>query len=698
MPKNKKNNYKVSIGHAHPLGSTVYPHGVNFSIYSENATAVQLLLFKKNTDTEPFQIIDFDPVENMTFHFWHIFVEGLKAGACYNYRIDGPKAIEDGHRFNPNKALVDPYSKGNDDTLWNRVDACGDSDNAATSFRSVVIDTSGYDWEGDEPLGRPLKDAIIYEMHVGGFTRNSNSKSSNPGTFSGIIEKIPYLKELGINTVELLPVFEFDEKEILRITEDGTVLKNYWGYSTIGFFAPNSGYCVNSEEGRHLDEFRDMVKALHKAGIEVILDVVFNHTNEGNHDGPTISFKGIDNNVYYYLNKDDKRYYYDYSGCGNTVNANNPIVEKFITDCLTFWAREMHVDGFRFDEGSILSRGEDGNPLKHPPLLWGLELSEIFADTKLIAEAWDAAGLYQIGSFPGYRWSEWNGKYRDAVRRFLKGDEEMIGAVAAKIAGSADIYQYSRHKPTNSINFVACHDGFCLQDLVSYNGKHNDANGEHNNDGIDDNLSWNSGAEGETDNPDIIWFRNKRIKNFASVLMLSVGVPMILSGDEAGKTQFGNNNAYCMDNELSWFDWNLVKKDNDILRFFKSMIQFRKRNSSLRRENFFNGSINKRGFKDIEWHGCRLYSPGWDDASSKALAFTMGAFAKGEPDIHVMMNMDYQTLSFEIPAINGGRKWYRFADTNLSYPDDITESGKEVSIDDSKYLVNPYSIVILISK
>jgi glycogen operon protein len=690
--------YKIRKGKAHPLGASVNADGVNFSIYSENATAVQLLLFRTNKDSEPFQVINFDPLENMTFHFWHVFVEGLNAGIFYNYRIDGPRNTEEGHKFNFNKVLVDPYSKGNDDTLWNRVDACGEKDNLATSFRSAVIDETVYNWEGDQPLGRPLKDAIIYEMHVGGFTRNPNSKSTNPGTFKGIIEKIPYLKELGINTVELLPVFEFDEKEILKITNDGTVLKNYWGYSTVGFFAPNSGYCVNPAAGEHLNEFRDMVKALHKAGIEVILDVVFNHSNEGNHEGPTINFKGVDNSVYYFLNPNDKRYYYDYSGCGNTINANNPIVEKFITDCLTFWAREMHVDGFRFDEGSILSRGEDGSPLKHPPLLWGLELSEIFADTKLIAEAWDAAGLYQIGSFPGYRWSEWNGKYRDSVRKFLKGDSGVANEVADRIAGSSSLYKHSRHKPTNSINFVSCHDGFNLYDLVSYNYKHNHENGENNQDGINDNISWNSGTEGDTDNISIINFRKKRVKNFVSVLMLSIGVPMILSGDEVGKSQNGNNNVYCQDNEISWFDWDLIDKNSDLFLFFKKIIAFRNKNTLLRRETFFDGSFNTRGLKDIDWHGCKLYSPGWDNSESKVLSYSLASFNDNEPDIHVMINMDYQDLKFEMFPEQNGRKWFRFIDTSLNSPEDIADDGDEELINSGDYQVKSYSVVVLISK
>ena len=443
-------------------------------------------------------------------------------------------------------------------------------------------------------------------MHAAGFTKSPTSKVKHPGTFSGLIEKIPYLKRLGVNAIELLPVFEFDDKEILRITEDGRTLMNYWGYSTLGFFAPVGSYCTSPHTGAHIKEFRDMVKALHKEGIEVILDVVFNHSNEGNHQGPTINFKGIDNSVYYYLVQNDKQYYMDYSGCGNTINCNHPIVEKFIIDCLEFWVKEMHIDGFRFDEGSILSRGEDGGPLKHPPVLWNIELMETLAETKIIAEAWDAAGLYQIGYFPGYRWSEWNGRYRDDIRCFVAGKPGIVGDIASRISGSSDIYQSHGRLPVNSINFITCHDGFTLNDLVSYNDKHNDANGEGNNDGANDNNSWNCGAEGETDNQWINDLRKKQVKNFAAILLLSEGVPMILGGDEFRRTQQGNNNTYCQDNEINWYDWNHFEKNMATFRFFQQMIDFRKRHKVLQRRTYFDNKINKRGFSDITWHGCSL--------------------------------------------------------------------------------------------
>ncbi len=692
--------YETTRGRAHPLGAVPDENGVSFTIFSRNATGVELLLFDEHDDPEPVQSINLDPRSNKTFHFWHVYVKGLKPGAHYAYRVDGPSdegAIRAGHRFNRNKVLLDPYTLGNTNPLWERGSACGPNDNLMTSMRSVVVDTKGYDWEGDQPLNYPMSETVIYEMHVRGFTRSPSSGAKNPGTFAAVIEKIPYLKELGVTSVELLPVFEFDEKEVQRI-HDGKPLVNYWGYSTLSFFAPQSWYCVSPETGNHINEFRDMVKALHKAGIEVILDVVFNHTNEGNHLGPTINFKGFDNSVYYHLVDQDRQYYMDYSGCGNTVNCNHPIAEKFIVECLEFWVREMHVDGFRFDEGSILSRGEDGAPMENPPVVWQIELSETLADTKIIAEAWDAAGLYQIGYFPGYRWAEWNGKYRDTMRRFIKGDAGLIADVADRLAGSAGIYQHSGHLPINSVNFITCHDGFTLNDLVSYNEKHNEANGEGNNDGADDNYSWNCGAEGPAD-AETEAFRTRQCKNFMAILMLSQGGHMITAGDEVQRTQRGNNNGYCQDSDIAWFDWALVAKNQDMFRFTKEMIAFRKRHPVLLRSRFFegqNGPINARGLLDIAWHGCKLDQPGWDDPNSCSLSCTLGGF-EGDADIHIILNMDAQNLDFELPIIEN-RRWHRAIDTSLPSPDDFAGVGSSVEIATPSYCANGRSIVVLISK
>ncbi|MDJ0796486.1 MAG: glycogen debranching protein GlgX [Calothrix sp. MO_167.B12] len=687
--------YQIEKGRPYHIGATVDRDGVNFSLFSEHATGVELLLFDRCDTVEPIQVITLDPAINKTFLFWHVYVRGLKPGIHYAYRVDGPNDPGSGHRFDREKVLIDPYARGNTKKLWQRGDACVPGDNLATSMRSVVIDTSDYDWEGDRPLNRPMNETIIYEMHVGGFTNAADSNVKHPGTFAGVIEKIPYLQELGVTAVELLPIFEFDDTEVLREV-DGKPLKNYWGYSTMSYFAPHPSYCVNPEHGSHVREFRDMVKALHKAGIEVILDVVFNHTDEGNHQGPTFSFKGIDNDIYYYLVSGNKQYYYDYTGCGNTFNCNHPIGEKFIIDCLRYWVEEMHVDGFRFDEGSVLSRGEDGAPMEHPPVIWAIELNDILAETKVIAEAWDAAGLYQIGHFPGYRWAEWNGLYRDDIRRFVKGDAGIVNQVASRIAGSADLYQWRGHLPINSVNFIVAHDGFTLNDLVSYNDKHNEANGEGNRDGINDNLSWNCGAEGETNNQWINDLRERQIKNFATILMLSQGVPMMVMGDEVRRTQKGNNNSYCQDNEISWFDWNQVEQNQNLFRFWKLIINCRKQHSTIHRPRYFTGITNQRGLADISWHGCQLNSPGWQDEEARVLAFTLGG-SDNEVDIHVMMNMYWEELNFEIPSVTG-RQWYRVVDTALASPQDIAESGQETLIANLNYTVGARSIVVLISK
>lgn len=682
----------TSAGSAHPLGSTPGPDGVNFSLFTENATGVELLLFETPDSPQPYQTIRLDPYVNKTFHFWHVFVGGLRAGAHYAYRVDGPFNPDAGHRFNSNKVLIDPYSRGNTDNLWDRAAATNADDNVAVSMRSVAIDCSGYDWEGDQPLHRPMQDTIVYEMHARGFTRSASSGVQHPGTFAGIIEKIPYLKDLGVTAVELLPVFDFDETAVLR-EMDGRRLTNYWGYSTLGFFAPQPAYCVDPCGGAQLREFRDMVKALHRAGIEVILDVVFNHTDEGNHLGPTFSFKGIDNRIYYFLAPGFLQYYMDFSGCGNTFNCNHPLPQKLIVECLRYWVREAHVDGFRFDEGSILSRGEDGLPSEHPPVVWQIELDDDLADSKMIAEAWDAAGLYQIGHFPGDRWAEWNGRYRDDVRRFVKGDPGMVGAVASRLAGSSDLYQERGQLPINSINFINCHDGFTLNDLVCYNQKHNQANGEGNRDGADDNLSWNCGVEGPSDDPAVEALRNRQARNFAAILLLSRGVPMMAAGDEVRRTQGGNNNAYCQDNETSWFDWALENSHGDLLRFWKRMIEFRKRHAAVRRGEFFTGAVNERGLKDVTWHGTRLNSPEWSDAEARTLAMTLAGF-DGDSDIHVMLNMYWESLDFELPAV-AGRQWFRAVDTALNPPLDIADPGEEQAVAGSVYPVQGRSVVVL---
>ena len=687
-------NLEIEPGSPHPRGTTAYPDGVNFALFSESATDVTLLLFDEPAAIAPAQVIRLDPFRNKTFHFWHVFVRGGRPGMYYAFRVDGPADRSAGHRFNPSKVLIGPYAKGIYKGLWRREDAAGPADNLATSMRCAVVDGTGYDWEGDRPLKRPLHESIIYEVHVGGFTRSPGSGVQNPGTFAGMIEKIPYLRALGVTAVELLPVCEFDDSEVTPWLA-GTPMRNYWGYSTVGFFSPHSGYCVDPDAVSHANEFRDLVKALHTAGIEVILDVVFNHTDEGNDLGPAQSFRGIDNRAFYLHDWNNPWAYANYSGAGNTINANHPISQRFIVDCLRYWVQEMHVDGFRFDEGSILSRGEDGAPLAHPPVIWQIELDDAFADTKLIAEAWDAAGLYQVGHFPGDRWAEWNGRYRDGVRRFVKGDPGLTGEVASRLAGSADIYQARGQSPESSINFITVHDGFTLYDLVSYNDKHNEANGEGNRDGINENLSWNCGVEGPTTDPEIARLRTRQIKNFVTILMLSRGVPMLLAGDEIGRTQGGNNNAYNQDNATSWFDWSLVDSNQEILRYVQRMIAFRKEHPVLRQPRFYTGQMNGNGAADITWHGTRLNCPGFDDPQARALACTI-AGSDGHPDLHVMMNMFWNRLEFEVPA-DPERSWRIAIDTFTPCPHDIPDENQRVPLDRPLCTVEGRSIVVLVS-
>jgi isoamylase len=692
--------FEIGPGSAHPAGVSASPGGVNFSLFSQAATEVVLLLFEHPTDLEPMQTVRLDPFKNKTFHFWHVFVRGCGTHISYAYRIDGPARPSEGHRFNANKVLVSPFARGLHKELWSRTNAIGPEDNQHTSLRCAIVDPT-YDWEGDRPLTRPMHESIIYEMHVGGLTRSPSSGVRHPGTFAGVIEKIPYLQALGVTAVELLPVCEFDDSNV-SVNPAGDIVRNFWGYSTIAFFSPHSGYCTQAPPAAsHAVEFKDMVKALHRAGIEVILDVVFNHTDEGNENGPTHSFRGIDNRTFYLLDPADPAVYLNFSGVGNTINANHPVTQKLIVDCVRYWVNDMHVDGFRFDEGSILSRGEDGRPLSHPPVIWQIEFDDGLADTKLIAEAWDAAGLYQVGHFPGDRWAEWNGQYRDDVRRFLRGEPGLIAAVAARLGGSADIFEARGQSPVNSINFVTGHDGFTLNDLFSYNTKHNEANGEGNRDGTDNNYSWNCGVEGPSADPAVEQLRIRMIKNACVVLMLSRGVPMLLSGDEARRTQRGNNNAYNQDNPTGWFNWTLTETNAGLLRFFQRMVAFRKAHPALRQPYFYRGQTNERGLVDIVWHGTRMFSPGFTDPNGRALAFTIAGF-QGDADLHVMMNMFWEPLDFEVP-VDPRRAWRVAVDTFAtatpggSYTD-IFDPGHEPAFTGRTCTVNPRSIVVLVSE
>ncbi|MGZ8163512.1 MAG: glycogen debranching protein GlgX [Methylobacter sp.] len=688
-----KNEYQLKPGNPYPAGCKPNGGGVNFSIFSRYATHVELLLFDTTEKEEPFRIITLQKEINRTFFYWHVYIVGLPAGTWYTWRIDGPNLTREyGFSFDKEKQLIDPWARAISQKHWSRKAACLPGDNTRTSMRCCVVD-EGYDWEDDIPLRISSEKVIIYELHVGGFTRHASSKVANPGTFAGLIEKIPYLQQLGITHVELLPVMAFDEQDVPRNTA-GLGLKNYWGYSTHSFFSPHPGYCVTSEQGTHIKEFRDLVKALHKAGMGVIMDVVFNHTAESGAQGPIINFKGIGGKLFYHHDRFDKSIFLDYTGCGNTVNANHPLVAHFIISCLEYWVREMHVDGFRFDLASALARGEGGEVLEDPPVLWGIELSEQLIKTKLIAEAWDAAGLYQVGSFPGYRWAEWNGRYRDIIRRFVRGDKGLIPELATRICGSSDLYDHQGRLPISSINFVTCHDGFTLYDLFSYNEKHNAANGEDNRDGSNDNFSYNYGIEGETENPDILQMRRKQAKNVFAILLLSQGVPMLLAGDEFLNTQYGNNNAYCQDNELTWLDWNVAAQNADMLHFVQQMIALRKRHPSIMRRRFLTGKvIEGKNITDISWHGSQLNNPQWDDSDTRILAFTLAGWESHEPDLHIVMNMSDENATVELPVISG-KKWCLALDTSLPPPQDILSPQDQKPVNNPIYLVNNKTVVV----
>lgn len=687
--------YTLRTGSPYPHGAQVSEDGVNFSISSRHATQVELLLFSRHDSPQPFQAILLDKSKNHTFFSWHVFVENLPAGVWYGWRIDGPSLTrESGLRFDKQKLLVDPWARAVSDKVWKRAAACVPGDNTHCAMRAAVVDESEYDWEDDTPLAIRSEKAIIYELHVGGFTRHPSAKVKHPGTFAGLIEKIPYLQQLGITHVELLPVMAFDEQDVPPHTAELN-LHNYWGYSTHSFFSPHPGYCVSPQQASHIREFRDLVKAMHQAGIGVIMDVVFNHTSEAGAEGPVINFKGITGNSFYLTDKFDKRIFHDYTGCGNTVNANHPLVSNFIISCLEYWVREMHVDGFRFDLASALARGEDGQVLQDPPVVWGIELSQKLARAKLIAEAWDASGLYQVGNFPGYRWGEWNGMYRDTIRRFLRGDHGVANEVATRICGSSDLYQHQGRLPISGINFITCHDGFTLNDLFSYNHKHNAANGESNRDGCNNNLSYNCGEEGHTTNTAIKALRHKQAKNAFAILLLSHGVPMLLAGDEFLHSQQGNNNGYCQDNELSWLNWSDSKQNADILRFVQQMIQLRKRHSSLMRRNFLTGTVlEHRDIADITWHGLTPdQPPEWNNSENRFLAYTLAGIDTEDADLHVVMNMSDDKHTLYLPNIPD-RTWCLAVDTALKPPHDIIPSEQQKPLKKPVYSIDSHSVVV----
>jgi glycogen operon protein len=678
----------VNPGRSSPIGANVVDGGVNFSLYSRSATGVDLLLFDRADDARPARVITINPETNRSYHYWHAFVPGIGTGQVYGYHVQGPSAPQSGLRFDPAKTLLDPYGRCVIlPKTYDRDAARRPGDNAATAMKSVVVDPGDYDWEGDVPLCRPSARTIIYEMHVRGFTRHPSSglADTKRGTYAGLIEKIPYLQQLGVTAVELLPVFQFDAQD----APPGKT--NYWGYSPVAFFAPHHAYSSNQEPLGPINEFRDMVKALHRAGIEVILDVVFNHTAEGNENGPMFAFRGIDNHTYYILENGGQSYA-NYTGCGNTFNTNQPIVRRLIVDCLRYWVDEMHVDGFRFDLASILTRDGSGNPIADPPVVWDIESEPALAGTKLLAEAWDAAGLYQVGSFVGDAWKEWNGRFRDDGRDFLRAVPGSLARFADRLVGSPEIFGYENREPEQSLNFITCHDGFTLNDLVSYDGKHNDANGEDNRDGSNDNRSWNCGAEGPTGDPAVEKLRNQQAKNFFTVTLFALGVPMFVMGDEVRRTQGGNNNAYCQDNETSWFDWSLVQKHADLLRFVSVLNAGRVlRDIEHERQRWSLNQVIAAAQKG--WHGVKLNQPDWgDDSHSIALDALMSADGLR---IHWILNAYWEPLDFELPTLDGGALWRRWIDTALDSPNDIVPWWEAPTVAGPTYRVQARSVVML---
>jgi isoamylase len=680
--------WNVEVGASAPLGATVLPAGVNFSVFSKDARAVDLLLFDGPDETSASRVIPLDPGTHRTYHYWHAFVPDLRPGQVYAYRAHGPFEPALGMRFDGDKVLLDPYGLAVAfPANYRREAARMAGDNIAVAIKSVVADPAAYDWEDDRPLRQPFARTLIYEMHVRGFTRHPSSglAEEKRGTYAGLIEKIPYLKDLGVTAVELLPVFQFDPGD----APGGR--PNYWGYQPISFFAPHHAYSSQKSPLGVLDEFRDLVKALHRAGLEVILDVVFNHTTEGNETGPTLCYRGLANDFYYMLSRDRSRYE-DYTGCANTLNANQPIVRRLIQDSLRYWVTQMHVDGFRFDLASVLSRDEDGQPVPNPPVLWDIESDPLLAGTKLIAEAWDAAGLYQVGSFIGDTWQEWNGRFRDDVRRFWRGDGQTVSGLATRLLGSPDLFGHEAREAEQSINFVTCHDGFTLNDLFSYDRKHNEANGQDNRDGANDNNSWNCGAEGPA-GAAIEMLRERQMKNCLAVLLLAAGTPMLLMGDEVRRTQNGSNNAYCHDAEFNWFDWDLVARHAGLHRFVKMLAEFRQRRDLVSEPDplSLNHLLQRAS---IQWHGVELDKPDWGE-SSHSLAFTLTSL-RSRFTFHAMLNAYWEPLTFALPAAADG--WRRCIDTALPSPDDVQRWQDGAAVPLGGYPVQPRSMAVMVAR
>ncbi|MDR2397333.1 MAG: glycogen debranching protein GlgX [Spirochaetaceae bacterium] len=710
--------YVLEPGKALPIGSSLTGEGVNFSVFSRYAEAVALVLFESSKPDSPYQELPLNGRINRTGDMWHCHIRGLMPGALYLYRMDGPYNPAQGFRFNRHKLLLDPYAKalssleGWDPSAslgYNSADPVGDlSYSEAPSTppppRCVVVDDT-FDWQGDRPLNYPLRHSVLYETHIRGLTMHPSSGVAYPGTYRGVIEKIPFFKDLGVTSLEFLPIQEFNEHELTRINpRTGETLLNYWGYSTMAFFAPKGSYASDSSPGGQVREFKEMVRQLHRAGLEVILDIVFNHTAEGNERGPTFSFRGLDNRIYYILDE-NLRYYKNFSGCGNTLNCNNPVVRTFILDCLRYWVMEMHVDGFRFDLGSILGRDQQGRLMENPPTLERIAEDPVLRHTKIIAEAWDAGGAYQVGWFPGGRWAEWNDRYLDDVRKYWRGDPGEAGHLATRLAGSSDLYLRDGRKPFHSINFITSHDGFTLKDLVSYEAKHNEENGEHNWDGHNLNYSANYGFEGPSTNWAIETVRERLMKNCIATLMVSLGTPMLLGGDEMARTQKGNNNAYCQDNDISWYNWALLEQKPGLFRFVKEMIAFRLRHPGFMRPEFYSGKDGSyNAIPDISWFDETGKTPEWDELTG-CLALRMdGSKAdiladRDDNDFFIMFNATEKEVLFTVCPPLEGKPWVRAIDTSLPSPADITLPGAETPLAcPDQYLAMPRSMVVLISR
>ena len=666
-------------GSAWPPGSTIHPDGVNFSVWARSATSVELLLFDSPDAPAPNRVVTLDPVTHHTYSYWHIDLPGIRSGQVYGWRVHGLWLPEEGLRHDGGAVLLDPYAT-----------AVVQPSDPALGPRSVVADLSDFDWEDDAPLQRPFARTVVYELHVRGFTAHPSSGLDERlrGTYAGLVAKIPYLRSLGVTAVELMPV----QAHARRNSDSG--LPDYWGYNPISFFAVHPGYATAGDPLGVLDEFRTMVKELHRAGIEVILDVVFNHTAEGGAEGRTFCWRGLDNEAYYLLDPTDRATYADYTGCGNTLNANHSVVRRMVVDALHHWVADMHVDGFRFDLASVLSRDSDGRPMANAPVLWEIETDPWLASTKIIAEAWDAGGLYQVGSFVGDRWREWNGRFRDDVRRFVRGDRASVRALPDRLLASPDMYAGRPSEIEHSVNFVTCHDGFTLNDLVSYSRKHNEANLEHSQDGSDAEWSWNGGVEGPTDDPEIEGRRNRQVKSLLGITLISMGVPMIAMGDEARGTQLGNNNAYCQDNEVSWFDWSLLDRHHDVVRFTQGLIRLR---LNLDMTQAVHG-LALREFlaqSQVEFHGVRLHEPDFGD-DSHSLAVTVRSVL-GSRMVHAILNMHSEPLDFELPAVADGLPWRRFIDTALGSPHDISGPETAPVVASRCYRAEPWSVVLLIA-